>query len=240
MLSTMCLIYILLHAFIECIIKENGRRQIAKERLHQSDSQKENEVYKMQNSEHHSYQRLPRRSATVAVNKLKLMSDVEDLSSSETGGCGSKNGNLKHHSVASIKRLACSKDDQQSDEEEINGQCNKRKLSQPGSAAARIYDSSSENRSSDSGSAARKKKAHRHQHRTAYNEYPKFKSTMEFSGRNSSKSHMSEARSLDEVPINTITSPESEVIKKGNFCITYSFRGFQYSKGGFQPTRVLH
>ncbi|KAJ6662401.1 hypothetical protein lerEdw1_011814 [Lerista edwardsae] len=200
----------------ECIIQENGRRQIAKKRLHESDSQKD-EVYKMQNSEHHSYQRLPRRSATVAVNKLRLMIDVEDLSISEAGGCGSKNGNLKHHSVTSIKRLACSKDDQQSDEE-INGQCNKRKLSQPGSAAARIYDSSSENDAgsvdSDSGSAARKKKAHRHQHRTAYNELSKLKSTVEFSGRNSSESHMSEDRSLDEVPINTITSPESEVIKK--------------------------
>ncbi|XP_066478380.1 bromodomain and WD repeat-containing protein 1 isoform X2 [Tiliqua scincoides] len=206
----------------ECVIQENGRRQTARKRLYESDSQKEEEVHKMQNNERHCYQRLTRRSATVAVNKLRLVSDAEDLSSSETGGCGRKTENLKHNSVVSLarKRLACSEGKGQQSDEELNGQCDKRKLSQPGPAAARRYDSGTENRSSDSDSAAKKKrpiKAHRNQHKAGYNEHPKLKSSVEVSGRNSSKSHMSEDRSLDEVPEdlpNTLTSPESEVTRK--------------------------
>ncbi|XP_053168906.1 bromodomain and WD repeat-containing protein 1 isoform X2 [Hemicordylus capensis] len=244
----------------ECIIKENGRRRSVRKRPCRSDSQKEESVYKIQDGEHHSYRRLPCRSATVAVNKLKLMSN-EDLFNSEARGCGSENEKLPHHSVVSTvrKRLDSSDDGVPQASEEIKGQHNRRKLTQVDSAAtsAKRYESTSENKSSDSDNATRNNrhiKIHRHQHSITDNESTKMKSKVEFSEKNSR--YHTQDRSYNEVSTcmvptrmnNTITTSESEedseldkyhnkVKKKQNHQKTKAFSATSKAKNHIKTTR---
>ncbi|XP_077198828.1 bromodomain and WD repeat-containing protein 1 isoform X2 [Paroedura picta] len=205
----------------ECVIQQNGHnRKSARKRPHQSDSQKEEEDYKMQNSEHHSWKQLPHRNPTVTVTKLRLLNDVQDLSNWE--GSGSKNEGLPHRAASSAtKKMHDSSGvgGQQSDEQ-ITRCSNRRKRSVTGSTAfsgIQQYNSESEN-SSDSESNRRKNrnaKTNKYQHRTVCDESLKITPRMEFSERNS-KSHVSQDRSFPHVLActrtqNALNSSESEV-----------------------------
>lgn len=205
-----------MHAFIECVIQQNGHnRKSARKRPPESDSQKEVGDYKIQNSEHHSWKRLPYKNPTVTVTKLRLLSEERDLSKTS----GNKDEGLPHQSVASaVKKMYDSSGDggQQPDEQITRGN-HRRKLSVAGSTAVsnvRRYNSKSEN-SSDSESTGRKKtnaKTPKYQHRTVCDESLKIKPRVEFSERNS-KSHMSKDRNFPHLLTytqNAINSSESE------------------------------
>ncbi|XP_044298191.1 bromodomain and WD repeat-containing protein 1 isoform X3 [Varanus komodoensis] len=214
----------------ECVLQENGLRRNTRKRRYESDSQKEEGAYKMENSDHGGYQKLASRSAAMTVNKSRLMSQVEDLSSAEVRGCRNKNGKLSHRSVAPTTRKSSDSSgngSQQSGEEKA-GRCNRRKCTQTGSGAVstRTYDSDSENRTSDSNHATRKSRRmnpHGQKHKTTYEEplglkskaeVLEKKSRVEVSERNF-KGHMSKNRSLDKHPgymHNTVDHSESEAV----------------------------
>ncbi|XP_053242705.1 bromodomain and WD repeat-containing protein 1 isoform X4 [Podarcis raffonei] len=200
---------------MECVIQENGCRRSARKRRHESDCQEEG-VYKIQNSNHHGYRRLPRKSATVAAYKLRNINDVETR--------GFENDEkLNHHNAVSTTRKSNSSGDGDQQSEEKNRRYSRRKCRQTESAvSAKRYDSESEN-SSDSDSALRRNrhvKAHGRKHRTVCDESPNIKPRVEVS-ENNPKSHMPKGRSLDKPSIylhSTVASYESELDSELDQC----------------------
>ncbi|XP_043363165.1 bromodomain and WD repeat-containing protein 1 isoform X2 [Dermochelys coriacea] len=185
----------------------NGNiRKTARKRLYRSDSENTSAVAcESLSNKTGRHRKIPRRSATVAANKLKLMSDVEEeLSSSESVGIGSKNRKLPHRnaSAAARKLLLEGSDDEtglkSESEKELKEQYIKqKKLSQASSCARRKYISESEDKSSDSEIGAqmapknRQSNGHKQPHRTVCAASPKIKNpTVEFSEQDS-KSHKS-------------------------------------------------
>lgn len=160
------------------------------------------------------HRKTPRRSAAVAANKLRLMSDVEEeVSSSESIGIGCKNRKLPHRNASAAARrmlLEGSEDDvglKSESEKEIEEQLTKRKiLSQSGSSAARRkFVSESENGTSDSETDMQMKQknwqsnGHKQLRGTVHSVSPKMKSpTLDFSEEDS-KSHNSEDGSSQKV-----------------------------------------
>ncbi|XP_025908808.1 bromodomain and WD repeat-containing protein 1 [Nothoprocta perdicaria] len=146
---------------IGTIPQENGNtRRTARKRLYGSDSENTSVVTPESPSNNTGrHRKTPRRSAALAANKLKLMSDVEEeVSSSESIGIGCKNRKLPHRSASAAARrmlLDGSEDDvglKSESEKEGEEKFTKRKaVSQPGSCAARRkFISESENATSDS------------------------------------------------------------------------------------------
>ncbi|XP_071609087.1 bromodomain and WD repeat-containing protein 1 [Heliangelus exortis] len=141
--------------------QENGNtRKTVRKRLYGSDSENSSVVTTQSlNKSAGRHRKTPRRSAAVAANKLRLMSDVEEeVSSSESIGIGCKNRKLPHRNASAAARrmlLEGSEDDvglKSESEKEIEEQLSKRKIfSLPGSSVARRkFVSESENGTSDS------------------------------------------------------------------------------------------
>uniref|UniRef100_A0A674JR71 Uncharacterized protein n=1 Tax=Terrapene triunguis TaxID=2587831 RepID=A0A674JR71_9SAUR len=185
--------------------QENGHsRRATRKRLYGSDSEYSKGVYKIVNDKDGGRRRIPRRSATVAASKLRLMSDVEEeISSSESIGIRSKNRKLPHRSASAAARkllLDGFEDDtglkSESEKEQKEQYIKRKMLSQAGSSARRKYISESEDKSSDSEIGAkmapknRQSNGHKQPHRTVCAASPKIKNpTVEFS--EDSKSHKS-------------------------------------------------
>uniref|UniRef100_A0A7M4FC69 Bromodomain and WD repeat domain containing 1 n=1 Tax=Crocodylus porosus TaxID=8502 RepID=A0A7M4FC69_CROPO len=140
------------------VAQENRHsKRVARRKLSGSDSEYSKTPYRIVSSKE-SHRRIPRRSATVAANKLKLMRDVkEEVSSSESIGIGCKNRKLPRRNASAAARrmlLDGSEDDaglKSEREQEVKEQYTRRKAhSQPGSSARRKYISESENGSSNS------------------------------------------------------------------------------------------
>ncbi|XP_028583028.2 bromodomain and WD repeat-containing protein 1 isoform X4 [Podarcis muralis] len=200
---------------MDCVIQENGCRRSARKRRHESDSQEEG-TYKIQNSNHHGYRRLRRKSATVAAYKLRNINDVE------TRGFENEE-KLNHHNAVSTTRKSNSSRDGDQQSEGKNRRYSRRKCRQTESAvSAKRYDSESEN-SSDSESALRRNrhvKTHGRKHRTVCDESPNIKPRVEVS-ENNPKSHMPKGRSLDKPSIylhSTVASYESELDSELDQC----------------------
>lgn len=153
------------------------------------------------------HRKTPRRSAAVAANKLRLMSDVEEeVSSSESIGIGCKNRKLPHRNASAAARrmlLEGSEDDvglKSESEKEIEEQLTKRKvLSQSGSSAARRkFVSESENGTSDSDTNTQIKQktwqsnGHKQSCGTGHSVSPKMRSPTPDFSEEDSKSHNSE------------------------------------------------
>uniref|UniRef100_A0A8C3TBP3 Bromodomain and WD repeat domain containing 1 n=1 Tax=Chelydra serpentina TaxID=8475 RepID=A0A8C3TBP3_CHESE len=182
---------------------DNGHsRRATRKRLYGSDSEYSKGAYKIVNDKDDGRRRIPRRSATVAASKLRLMSDVEEeVSSSESVGIASKNRKLPHRNASAAARkllLDGSEDETGLKSESEKEQNIKRKtLLQTGSSARRKYISESEDKSSDSEIGAkmarknRQSNGHKQPHRTVCAASPKIKNpTVEFSEEDS-KSHRS-------------------------------------------------
>ncbi|XP_049690892.1 bromodomain and WD repeat-containing protein 1 isoform X2 [Accipiter gentilis] len=201
---------------IGTLIQENGNtRKTVRKKLYGSDSENTSVVTleSLTNSTGR-HRKTPRRSAAVAANKLRLMSDVEEeVSSSESIGIGCKNRKLPHRNASAAARrmlLEGSEDDvglKSESEKEIEEQLTKRKiLSQSGSSAARRkFVSESENGTSDSETDTQMKQknwqsnGHKQLRGTVYSVSPKMKSpTLDFSEEDS-KSHNSEDGSSQKV-----------------------------------------
>ncbi|XP_032534046.1 bromodomain and WD repeat-containing protein 1 [Chiroxiphia lanceolata] len=143
------------------VLQENGNtRKTVRKKLYVSNSENTSVVTSdsLSNSTGR-HRKTPRRSAAVAANKLRLMSDVEEeVSSSESIGIGCRNRKLPHRNASAAARrmlLERSEDDtglKSESEKELEEQLTKRKtLSQPGSSAPRRkFVSESENGTSDS------------------------------------------------------------------------------------------
>ncbi|XP_061856970.1 bromodomain and WD repeat-containing protein 1 isoform X1 [Colius striatus] len=201
---------------METLLQENGNtRKTVRKKLYGSDS--ENTSVAASESLSNStgrHRKTPRRSATLAASKLRLMSDVEEeVSSSESIGIGCKNRKLPHRNASAAARrmlLEGSEDDvglKSESEKEIGEQLTKRKiLSQPGSSAARRkFVSDSENGTSDSETDTQRKQenwqsnGHKQLCGTVHAVSPKIKSlTLDFSEEDS-KSHNSDDGSSQKV-----------------------------------------
>ncbi|NXX11645.1 BRWD1 protein, partial [Podargus strigoides] len=201
---------------IGTLLQENGNtRKTVRKKLYASDSENASVVTSesLSNSAGR-HRKTPRRSAALAANKLRLMSDVEEeVSSSESIGIGIKNRKLPHRNASAAARrmlLEGSEDDaglKSESEKEIEELLSKRKiLSQPGSSAARRkIVSESENGTSDSETDAQMKQknwqsnGHKQLCGTVHSVSPKMKSpTLDFSEEDS-KSHNSEDESSPKV-----------------------------------------
>uniref|UniRef100_A0A8C0IC94 Bromodomain and WD repeat domain containing 1 n=1 Tax=Bubo bubo TaxID=30461 RepID=A0A8C0IC94_BUBBB len=198
------------------LLQENGNtRKTVRKKLYGSDSENTSVVTSesLGNSTGR-HRKTPRRSAAVAANKLRLMSDVEEeVSSSESIGIGCKNRKLPHRNASAAARrmlLEGSEDDvglKSESEKEVEEQLIKRKiLSQPGSSAARRkFVSESENGTSDSETDTQMKQknwqsnGHKQLRGIVHSVSPKMKSpTLDFSEEDS-KSHNSEDGSSQKV-----------------------------------------
>ncbi|XP_014793686.1 PREDICTED: bromodomain and WD repeat-containing protein 1 [Calidris pugnax] len=201
---------------IVMLLQENGNtRKTARKRLYGSDSENTSMVTSESlSSSTGRHRKTLRKSAAVAANKLRLMSDVEEeVSSSESIGIGCKNRKLPHRNASAAARrmlLEGSEDDgalKSESEKEIEEQFTKRKiLSQPGSSSARRkFVSESENESSDSETHSQTKQSnwqsngHSQLRGTGHSLSPKMKSpSLDFSEEDS-KSHNSEDGSSQKV-----------------------------------------
>uniref|UniRef100_A0A8C3K4C9 Bromodomain and WD repeat domain containing 1 n=1 Tax=Calidris pygmaea TaxID=425635 RepID=A0A8C3K4C9_9CHAR len=199
-----------------CILNENGNtRKTVRKRLYGSDSENTSMVTSESlSSSTGRHRKTLRKSAAVAANKLRLMSDVEEeVSSSESIGIGCKNRKLPHRNASAAARrmlLEGSEDDvalKSESEKEIEEQFTKRKiLSQPGSSSARRkFVSESENETSDSEMHSQMKQSnwqsngHNQLCGTVHSVSPKMKSpSLDFSEEDS-KSHNSEDGSSRKV-----------------------------------------
>nr|XP_030139934.3 bromodomain and WD repeat-containing protein 1 [Taeniopygia guttata] len=197
------------------LLQENGNtRKTVRKKLYGSDSENTSAVTSesLSNSKGR-HRKTPRRSAAVAANKLRLMSDVEEeVSSSESIGI-CRNRKLPHRNASAAARrmlLEGSEDEaglKSESDKEIEEQLTKRKtLSQTGcSAPRRKFVSDSENGSSDSEPDTQSKQkswqsnGHRQLRGPACSVSPKVKSpTLDFSEEDS-KSHNSEDGSSQKV-----------------------------------------
>ncbi|XP_010188294.1 PREDICTED: bromodomain and WD repeat-containing protein 1 [Mesitornis unicolor] len=201
---------------IRTLLQENGStRKTSRKRLYRSDSENTSAVTSgsLSNSTCR-HRKTPRRSAAVAANKLRLMSDVEEeVSSSESIGIGCKNRKLPHRNASAAARrmlLKGSEDDvgfKSESEKEIEKQLTKRKtLSQSGSfAARRKFVSESENGTSDSETDTQMKQkswqgnGHNELYGTVHSLSSKIKSATLDSSEEDSKSHNSEDGSSQKV-----------------------------------------
>ncbi|XP_062454999.1 bromodomain and WD repeat-containing protein 1 isoform X1 [Rhea pennata] len=208
--------------------QENGNtRRTARKRLYGSDSENTSVVTSesLSNSTGR-HRKIPRRSAAVAANKLKLMSDVEEeVSSSESIGIGCKNRKLPHRNASAAARrmlLDGSEDDVglKSESEKEGEQFTKRKIhSQPGSSVARRkFISESENATSDSETDTQMKhknwqsNGHKQLRETVHSVSPKTENpTLELSDEDS-KSHNSEDGSSRKVSDQSTSADKPAVL----------------------------
>ncbi|KAM4682406.1 bromodomain and WD repeat-containing protein 1 isoform 3-T4 [Amazona ochrocephala] len=206
------------------VLQENGNtRKTVRKRLYGSDSENTSVVTSKSLSNSTGRQRkTPRRSAAVAANKLRLMSDVEEeVSSSESIGIGCKNRKLPHRNASAAARrmlLEGSEDDvgvKSESEKEIEEQLTKKKiLSQPGSSAPRRrFVSESDNGTSDSETDVQMKQknwqsnGHKELHGTVRSVSPRMKSpALDFS-EDDSKSRNSEGESSQKVSDQSYNKP---------------------------------
>uniref|UniRef100_A0A8C3TXW0 Bromodomain and WD repeat-containing protein 1 n=1 Tax=Catharus ustulatus TaxID=91951 RepID=A0A8C3TXW0_CATUS len=207
--------YSSLLSFTGTVLQENGNtRKTVRKKLYGSDSEHTSAVTSepLSNSKGR-HRKTPRRSAAVAANKLRLMSDVEEeVSSSESIGI-CRNRKLPHRNASAAARrmlLEGSEDEaglKSESDKEIEEQLTKRKaLSQTGcSAPRRKFVSDSENGSSDSEPDTQTKQkswqsnGYKHLRGSVCSLSPKVKSpTLDFSEEDS-KSHNSEDGSSQKV-----------------------------------------
>ncbi|KAJ7427552.1 bromodomain and WD repeat-containing protein 1-like protein [Willisornis vidua] len=198
------------------VLQENGNtRKAVRKKLYVSDSENTSLVpCELLSNSTGRHRKTPRRSAAVAANKLRLMSDVEEeVSSSESIGIGCRNRKLPHRNASAAARrmlLEGSEDDtglKSESEKELEEQLSKRKtLSQPGSSAPRRkFVSDSENGTSDSELDVQTRQknwqsnGHKQFRGSASSVSPKGKSPTPDFSEEDSKSHNSEGGSSQKV-----------------------------------------
>uniref|UniRef100_A0A670Z411 Bromodomain and WD repeat domain containing 1 n=1 Tax=Pseudonaja textilis TaxID=8673 RepID=A0A670Z411_PSETE len=120
-LSTECLlevrmcVCVCVHSFIGPASQENADSQrTTRKRIWERKTDNSNEHYETLSNRFGRYRKIPRRSATVAANKLRMMSDVEEeFFSSESGGTRSKNRKLPHRNASAAARKLLLKDSEE-------------------------------------------------------------------------------------------------------------------------------
>lgn len=192
--------------------QENGNSQrTTRKRISEREMDNSKELYETLYNRSGRHRKVPRRSATVAANKLRLMSDVEEeLSSSESVGIGSKNRKLPHRNASAAARKVLLNDSEessiQSESDKEEEESNRRKTFKAGSGAVAVrkkHASESDSGSSDSENSVQKtlKGCHvngqKQSQRATHCASPKIKSPVEFS-EDDSKSLVSEDGSIQK------------------------------------------
>uniref|UniRef100_A0A8D2PM76 Bromodomain and WD repeat domain containing 1 n=1 Tax=Zosterops lateralis melanops TaxID=1220523 RepID=A0A8D2PM76_ZOSLA len=202
-------------SFTGTLLQENGNtRKTVRKKLYGSDSENTSAVTSesLSNSKGR-HRKTPRRSAAVAANKLRLMSDVEEEVSSSESIRICRNRKLPHRNASAAARrmlLEGSEDEaglKSESEKEVEEQLSKRKaLSQTGcSAPRRKFVSESENGSSDSEPDAQttqkswQSNGHKQLQGSVCSLSPKVKSPTLDLSEEDSKSHNSEGESSQKV-----------------------------------------
>uniref|UniRef100_A0A670Z1Q9 Bromodomain and WD repeat domain containing 1 n=1 Tax=Pseudonaja textilis TaxID=8673 RepID=A0A670Z1Q9_PSETE len=110
----MC-VCVCVHSFIGPASQENADSQrTTRKRIWERKTDNSNEHYETLSNRFGRYRKIPRRSATVAANKLRMMSDVEEeFFSSESGGTRSKNRKLPHRNASAAARKLLLKDSEE-------------------------------------------------------------------------------------------------------------------------------
>ncbi|XP_048348579.1 bromodomain and WD repeat-containing protein 1 isoform X2 [Sphaerodactylus townsendi] len=189
--------------------QEAGNLQrTSRRRLYEKDIECSTKPCDSVSNRHRRHRKVPRKSATVAANKLRLMSDVEEEHSSSESTIGSKNRKLPHRNASAAARkvlLNVSYSSVQSEsDKEVKEQYSRRKTFEDVSASGTVkkrHISESESESSDSESSMHKKLKHSHDnghkqpHKAASCSPPKIKPTVEFS-EDDSKNHSSDNGSI--------------------------------------------
>ncbi|NXT80030.1 BRWD1 protein, partial [Zapornia atra] len=213
---------------IGALLQENGNaRRTVRKKLYGSDSENTSGVtLESLGNGAGRHRKTPRRSAAVAANKLRLMSDVEEeVSSSESIGIGCKNRKLPRRNASAAARrmlLEGSEDDaglKSESEKELEEQVTKRKtLSQPGSSVVRRkFVSESENGTSDSETDTQMKQknwqsnGYKQLCGTVQSASPKLKSPT-LDSEEDSKSHNSEDGSSQKVSDQSVFAHNKPVV----------------------------
>ncbi|XP_042312358.1 bromodomain and WD repeat-containing protein 1 isoform X1 [Sceloporus undulatus] len=187
--------------------QENGNNQrTTRKRMHVKETDNLKELYETPSNSRGRHRKIPRRSATVAANKLRLMSDVEEEhSSSESTVIGNKNRILPRRSASAAARKVLLNDSDEessfqseSDKEQSNMREACKDYSSP---LQKRHVSESESGSSDSDHGMQKTQesyhvnCHKQSPRVACHRSSKLKGTVDFS-EDSPQSHVSGERSI--------------------------------------------
>ncbi|KAG8136513.1 hypothetical protein E2320_005088 [Naja naja] len=137
-----------------------GSQRTKRKRIWERKTDNSNEHYETSSNRYGRYRKIPRRSATVAANKLRMMSDVEEeFFSSESGGTRSKNRKLPHRNASAAARKLLLNDSEEDSsmysesDRELEEHCDRKKVSKTEYfAVKKEHSSGSESGHSNSGS----------------------------------------------------------------------------------------
>uniref|UniRef100_A0A8C5S3A8 Bromodomain and WD repeat domain containing 1 n=1 Tax=Laticauda laticaudata TaxID=8630 RepID=A0A8C5S3A8_LATLA len=192
--------------------QENADSQrTTRKRIWERKTDNSSEHYETLSNRFGRYRKIPRRSATVAANKLRMMSDVEEeFFSSESGGTRSKNRKLPHRNASAAARKLLLNDSEEdssmhseSDKESEEHSDRKKVSKTEYFAVKKGHSSGSESGNSNSESGMKKPpkrypvKDCKKPLRTACHVSPKMKHSPKCS-EDDSKNHISDAESIQK------------------------------------------
>ncbi|XP_058040935.1 bromodomain and WD repeat-containing protein 1 isoform X1 [Ahaetulla prasina] len=186
-------------------------QRTSRKRIRERKTDNSNEHFETLSNSFGRHRKTPRKSATVAANKLRMMSDVEEeFSSSESGGTRSKNRKLPHRNAsAAARKLLLNDSDKESSmhsesDKELEEQSDRRKAPKTEYfAVKKRHSSESESGNSNSESGMKKTpkrypvKDYKKHLRTACRVSPKMKHSPECS-EDDSKNHISDDESIQK------------------------------------------
>ncbi|KAM3836751.1 bromodomain and WD repeat-containing protein 1 isoform 2-T2 [Vipera latastei] len=183
-------------------------QRTTRKRIWERKTDNSSEHYETLSNRFGRYRKIPRRSATVAANKLRMMSDVEEeFFSSESGGTRSKNRKLPHRNASAAARKLLSNDygeESSESDKELEEQSDRRKAPKTKSfAVKKRHSSGSESGHSRSERGMKKTpkrspvKEGKKLLRTASHVSPKMKHSPECS-EDDSKNHISDDESIQK------------------------------------------
>lgn len=205
----MFLVCVCIHSFICPASQRNADSQrTTRKRIWERKTDNSSEHYETLSNRFGRYRKIPRRSATVAANKLRMMSDVEEeFFSSESGGTRSKNRKLPHRNASAAARKLLLNDygeESSESDKELEEQSDRRKAPKTKSfAVKKRHSSGSESGNSRSESGMKKTpkrspiKEGKKLLRTACRVSPKMKHSPECS-EDDSKNHISDDESIQK------------------------------------------
>lgn len=214
-------VIILQNIFLCSACQVNGNIQrITRKRIYERETDHSEEPCESLSNRHGRHRKIPRRSATVAANKLRLMSDVEEeLSSSESIALGTKNRKQPHRSASAAARKLLLNDLEEDSslhsetDKEVDEQHSRRKISETAVAVRKKHVNESESGSSNSESGMQKpvkcRRINGHKQRYVHRSLPKINTGIE-SSEDDSKSHLSEDGSIHEASYQSLSACKSK------------------------------
>ncbi|XP_032075095.1 bromodomain and WD repeat-containing protein 1 isoform X1 [Thamnophis elegans] len=229
-------------------------QRTTRKRIWERKTDTSNEHYETLSNRFCRYRKIPRRSATVAANKLRMMSDVEEeFFSSESGGTRNKNRKRPHRNAsAAARKLLLNDSEEESSmhsesDKELEDQSDRRKAPKTEHfAVKKRHSSGSESGNSNSESGMKKTpkrysvKDYKKRLRTVCRVSPKMKHIPECS-EDDSKHHISDDESVQKTvhqlsssyEINANSSSETDSEQECKVLPRHAFTraSFRFRKG---------